>query len=120
MSSRFARRAPARAPAGPEIHDQPRRTRRLRDAAYTDARRADGGIIDVQLSSPAPTAFTVTMTGTTAADSYLCCTSTAAQTFHLVQEFEVTCSDPSIRFVTLTLDSSLVGYVRSRAKPVPA
>jgi hypothetical protein len=75
--------------------------------------RADGGIIDVQLSSPAPTAFTVTMTGTTAADSYLGCTSTATQTFHLVQEFEVTCSDPSIRFVTLTLDSSLVGYVRS-------
>ena len=56
------------------------------------------------------------MTGTPAADSYLGCTSTATQTFHLVQEFEVTCSDPSVQTVSLTLDSSLVGYVRSTRK----
>jgi hypothetical protein len=53
------------------------------------------------------------MTGTPAADSYLGCTSTATQTFDLVQELEVTCSDPSIQTVSLSLDSSLVGYVRS-------
>jgi hypothetical protein len=76
--------------------------------------RADGGIIEVQAS--APNTLTVTMTGTPAADSYLGCTSTATQTFHLVQEFEVSCSDPSIRTVSLTLDSSLVGYVRSTRK----
>jgi hypothetical protein len=75
--------------------------------------RGDGGIIDVQIASPSPSALTVTMTGTSAADSYLGCTSTATQTFQLVQEFEVTCSDPSIQSVRLTLDSSLIGYVRS-------
>jgi hypothetical protein len=75
--------------------------------------RGDGGIIEVQISSPSSSALAVTMTGTPAADSYLGCTSTATQTFQLVQEFEVTCSDPSIRSVRLTLDSSLIGYVRS-------
>jgi hypothetical protein len=78
--------------------------------------RADGGIIDVQ--TPAPNTLTVNMTGTPAADSYLGCTSTAMQTFRLVQEFEVACSDPSIQTVSLTLDSSLVGYVRSTRKAV--
>jgi hypothetical protein len=78
--------------------------------------RADGGIIEVQTLSHSADALTVTMTGTPAADSYLGCTSTATQTFHLVQEFDVTCSDPSIQTVKLTLDSSLVGYVRSARK----
>ena len=76
--------------------------------------RADGGIIEVQAS--APNTLNVTMTGTSAADSYLGCTSTATQTFHLVQEFEVACSDPSVKTVSLILDSSLVGYVRSARK----
>jgi len=88
-----------------------------RDACVTPSTRnrarADGGIIDVQTSPSSPNTFTVTMTGTPAADSYLGCTSTATQTFQLVQEFEVTCSDRSIQAVSLTLDSSLVGYVRS-------
>ena len=70
----------------------------------------------MQITSPSAGFFTVTMTGTPAAESYLCCTSTAAQTFHLVQEFEVSCSDPRVRFVALTLDSSLVGYVRGARK----
>ena len=76
--------------------------------------RADGGIIDVQ--SSAPNTLTVIMTGTPAADSYFGCTSTANQAFHLVQEFEVSCSDPSVQTVSLTVDSSLVGYVRSTRK----
>jgi hypothetical protein len=88
-----------------------------RDACVTphtrNRARADGGIIDVQISAPSANALTVTMTGTPAADSYLGCTSTATQTFQLVQEFDVVSSDPSIRSVRLTLDSSLVGYVRS-------
>src|ERR1700677_4364777 len=75
--------------------------------------RADGGIIDVQTSPSSPNTVTITMTGTPAADSYLGCTSTATQTFQLVQEFEVSCSDPSVQAVSLSLDSSLVGYVRS-------
>jgi hypothetical protein len=113
----------------PEAHAQPPRLAPLPAPTYTitlggrDAcvtphtrmrARADGGIIDVQAS--APNTLAVTMTGTTAADSYLGCTSTATQTFHLVQEFEVACSDPSVQTVSLTLDSSLVGYVRSARK----
>jgi hypothetical protein len=107
---------------GPEPLPKPRYTITLggRDACVTphtrNRARADGGIIEVQTSSPSSDALTVTMTGTPAADSYLGCTSTATQTFHLVQEFDVTCSDSSIQTVKLTLDSSLVGYVRSSRK----
>jgi hypothetical protein len=86
-----------------------------RDACVTPCThhraRADGGIIDVQV--PASNTLGVTMTGTPAADSYLGCTSAVTQTFHLFQEFEVSCSDPSIREASLTLDSTLTGYVRS-------
>src|SRR5262245_43476829 len=74
-----------------------------RDACVTpctrNRARADGGIIDVQ--APARNAITVAMTGTPAADSYLGCTSFATQTFHLVQEFEIACSDPSVKTVVL-------------------
>ncbi len=113
----------------PGVHAQPPRAAPATAAKYTitlggrDAcvtphtrlrARADGGIVDVQL--PTTDRLTVTMTGTPAADSYLGCTSTATQSFHLVQEFEVGCADPSIQMVSLVLDSSLVGYVRSSRK----
>jgi hypothetical protein len=113
--------ARAQSPAPPPL-PSPRYTITLggRDAGVTphtrNRARADGGIIDVQTASPSSDALTVTMTGTTAADSYLGCTSTSTQSFHLVQEFEVSCSDPMIESVTLTFDSSLVGYVRSARK----
>src|SRR5262249_14394579 len=42
--------------------------------------------------------------------------SVAAQTFQLVQEFEVTSNDPSVSSVTLTLESALVGFVRGKHK----
>lgn len=73
--------------------------------------RADGGIIDVQ--TPLPNILTVSMTGTPASVSYLCCTSTATQNFHLVQEFEIACSDPATTQVVLTVDSTLTGFLRS-------
>ena len=76
--------------------------------------RAEGGFIDV--ATPSPHTVTVTMTGTTAANSYLACTGAAAETFHLIQDFEITCSDPNVKTVTLTLDSALVGFVRSKGR----
>jgi hypothetical protein len=76
--------------------------------------RADGGVIDVQLRPHG--ALEVALTGTPAADSYMGCTSTATQTFRLVQEFDVSCSDPNERNVSLTLSSTLCGYVRSMRK----
>jgi hypothetical protein len=97
--------------------------------------RVDGGFIDVaspspqgliitatgtpaassyEFTSPAPPGLIVTMTGTAAASSYLGCTGVATAEFELAQEFEITCSDPSVSMVALTLDSALVGFVRSK------
>jgi hypothetical protein len=75
--------------------------------------RADGGAIDVVAASGR---LSTTLTGTVAANAHLCSTGTACEMFHLVQEFEITCSDSSVRSVSLTLESSLVGFLRSRHK----
>jgi hypothetical protein len=56
------------------------------------------------------------MTGTTAANSYLGCTGVAGQSFQLVQDFEITSSDPRVRSVVLTLSTTLVGFVRSKGR----
>ncbi len=74
--------------------------------------RVDGGFIDVTV--PTPQGVIVTMTGTAAASSYLGCTGVASADFELAQEFEITCSDPNVHTVALTLDSALVGFVRSK------
>ncbi len=76
--------------------------------------RAEGGSIDVVAS--APDTLVATMTGTAAANSYLGCTGTATETFQLVQDFEITCQDPAVRTVSLTLDTSLAGFVRSKGR----
>jgi hypothetical protein len=76
--------------------------------------RAEGGYIDV--ATPAPNVVTVAMTGTAAANSYLCCTGTASEKFQLVQDLEIICSDPEEKTVALTLDTALVGFVRSKGK----
>lgn len=76
--------------------------------------RAEGGFIDV--STPAPNTISTTMTGTSAANSYLCCTGSAVEKFQLVQDFEITCSDPAQRLVSLSLDTSLIGFVRSKGR----
>ena len=104
-------------PLPAQVYDHPRRSGRLCDPAHAESRWVDGGIIDVQ--TPSPSSLTVAMTGTPAADSYLGCTSTATQTFQLIQDFEIACSDPSITRVCLTLDSTLAGYVRSVRKAGP-
>jgi hypothetical protein len=74
--------------------------------------RAEGGFIDV--TTPASNVVTVAMTGTAAANSYLCCTGVASEKFQLAQDLEITCSDPDQKTVTLTLDTALVGFVRSK------
>ena len=93
--------------------------------------RVDGGYIDlaspapqgqvvtikpsgIEVVAPTPQGLIGTMTGTAAASSYLGCTGVATAEFELAQEFEITCSDPRIDTVALTLDSSLVGFVRSK------
>jgi len=74
--------------------------------------RVDGGFIDV--ATPSPQGLIFTMTGTAAASSYLGCTGVATADFELAQEFEISCSDASVTTVALTLDSALVGFVRSK------
>jgi hypothetical protein len=76
--------------------------------------RAEGGFIDV--TAPAPNVLTMSMTGTAAANSYLCTTGAASEKFQLVQDLEITCSDPKQTTVGLTLDTALVGFVRSKGK----
>ena len=76
--------------------------------------RAEGGFIDV--TTPAPNVVTVGMTGTAAANSYLCCTGTASEKFQIVQDLEIACSDSTQKSVALTLDTALVGFVRSKGK----
>jgi hypothetical protein len=74
--------------------------------------RVDGGLIDVV--TPTPQGIVVSMTGAAAANSCLGCTGSAVAEFELVQEFEIVCSDPRVNAVALTLDSTLVGFVRSK------
>jgi hypothetical protein len=81
--------------------------------SHSGQARADGGAIDVVTGSGTLSAV---LTGTVAANAHLGCTGSACETFHLVQEFEITCSDPNVKTVSLTLDSTLVGFVRSRYK----
>jgi hypothetical protein len=76
--------------------------------------RAEGGSTDV--TSPSPNVLAMAMSGSVAANAFLGHTSTATETFHLEQEFAVECSDPAAASVRLTLDSALVGFVRSKHK----
>jgi hypothetical protein len=76
--------------------------------------RAEGGFIDV--TTPASNVVAVAMTGTAAANSYLGCTGAASEKFQLVQDLEITCSDPKQTSVALTLDTALAGFVRSKGR----
>ncbi len=76
--------------------------------------RAEGGTIDVTLA--AQNTISAILTGTVAANSYLGCTGTATETFQLIQDFEVNCSDPDVQTVALTLETSLAGFVRSKGR----
>jgi hypothetical protein len=60
--------------------------------------------------------LTVLMTGTAAAHCRLGCQSMAVQTFQLAQEFEVTCDDPKVKQVVLSLESALNGTLWARHK----
>ncbi len=76
--------------------------------------RAEGGTTDVTTASP--NVLSMAMSGSVAANAFLCHTSSATETFHLEQEFEVECSDSAAESVRLSLESSLVGFVRSKHK----
>src|SRR5262249_41830746 len=54
--------------------------------------------------------------GTAATSAYLGCHSAATMTFDLCQEFDITSPDPAAGAVVLAVDSTLVGYLRSKHK----
>jgi hypothetical protein len=74
--------------------------------------RAEGGIID--LTTPSGNSLTANLSGSVAANAYLGCPGSASERFLLVQEFEITCSDKRVKTAKLSLDSILVGFVRSK------
>ena len=76
--------------------------------------RAEGGFTDV--TTPSANVLAMSMSGSVAANAFLGQTSTATETFHLEQEFEIECSDSASCFVRLTLESALTGFVRSKHK----
>jgi hypothetical protein len=78
----------------------------------TKQARAEGGITEV--ATPASNVLAMSMSGAVAANAFLGHTSTATETFHVEQEFEISCSDSATSFVRLTLESALVGFVRSK------
>jgi hypothetical protein len=74
--------------------------------------RAEGGIIDV--TSLSSNSVVANLSGSVAANAYLGCSGSATEKFLLVQEFEITCSDKNVKSTKLSLDSVLVGFVRSK------
>ena len=52
------------------------------------------------------------LTGAAGANVFLGAESTASLSVTVVQEFEVTCSDPAVNQVVLTLESNLLGFIR--------
>ena len=75
---------------------------------------AEAGSISVE--TPTPDTLEVGMSGVVAAHCFIGCHSVGILTFQLVQEFDVTSSDPGLSQVFLTMEASLNGYVRSRHK----
>src|SRR5580700_4297817 len=74
--------------------------------------RAEGGQIDV--TSPNSNALAAVLSGSVAANAYLGCPGSASERFQLVQEFKITCSDKNVKTATMSLDSVLSGFVRSK------
>ncbi len=74
--------------------------------------RAEGGQID--MTSPSSNALAAVLSGSVAANAYLGCPGSASERFQLVQEFTITCSDKNVKTATMSLDSVLGGFVRSK------
>jgi hypothetical protein len=74
--------------------------------------RAEDGVIDVRV--PAPGVLAANLSGCVAANAYLAHTGAASESFELAQEIEISCSDPRATTCTLTFDSTLVGFIRSK------
>jgi hypothetical protein len=101
------------APAGPTFEFGLRgEDKCISPYTHGDAKTEEGKIDVV----PEKNTLTVTLTGGVGANVFLGVHSEAMQSFRLLQEFEVTCSDSSVHEMILTLDSKLLGFVRAKHK----
>ena len=105
-------RRPTRPEPGPDLHDHPRPPDRLRHAEGPPGRPAPRGGSPTSLT-PSPNVLAMAMSGSVAANAFLGHTSTATETFHLEQEFEVELLRP--RRSTRPADP---GQLPGRVRPV--
>ena len=71
----------------------------------------NGGVIDVQ--QPNPTTVVVTMSGLTAADADLFCSSAAQYQFQLAQGFDVVFNSKRVKSARLSVESRVIGLLRT-------
>jgi hypothetical protein len=73
----------------------------------------DEGKVEI---TPEDNVLKTVLTGGAGANVFLGAESTATHTLQVVQEFDITCSDPRVTEVVLTLESNLAGIIRSKHK----
>jgi hypothetical protein len=101
------------APAGPSFEFGLRGEQKcITPFTHGDAKTEEGKI-EV---TPDKSTLTITLTGGVGANVWLGVHSEALQTFRLIQQIEVSCSDDSVKEMILTLDSKLIGFVRSKQR----
>jgi hypothetical protein len=74
--------------------------------------RAEGSFIDAQITDTG--ALVANLSACVAANAFLGHTGMAIDTLELEQQVEFSSSDPQVSTCTLTLDSTLIGYLRSK------
>lgn len=72
---------------------------------------ANGGVVDI--TQPNPATIVVTMSGLTATNADLLCTSVATYQFQLAQCFDVRFNSPRVKGASLTLEGRVIGLLRS-------
>jgi hypothetical protein len=103
----------APAPSGPSFEFGLRGEQRTIAPFTSGDAKTEEGKIDL---APDKNTLTITVTGGVGANVFLGCHSEALQSMRLIQEFEVSCSDANVHEMILTLDSKLLGFVRSKHK----
>jgi hypothetical protein len=105
--------APTTAPEPPKYEFTLGARNECNSPCYHGSAKAADGKIEL---TPEDNVLKAVLGGAAGANVFLGTESTATLTLHVVQEFDVTCTDPAIDQVVLTLESSLKGFIRSKHK----
>jgi hypothetical protein len=76
---------------------------------------ANGGIIEI--TQPNPATLVITMTGLTATNANLACTSIASYQFNLMQEFAIRFNNPRVKEAKLIMEGRVIGLLRTNHEP---